>query len=156
MRSKRDPLGVGRRDHAVVVGELAVDHLAHELDVREAEPDLVRENVERQRIVDVGEQLRELEHGLARQDHFLPLIIAGDRDARPGQPMAVGRDRLQRALGDDQQHAVQVVADVLLRHREFGRLQKPAELALRQRKRLHLILADADARVVGGRQAPAD
>ena len=66
--------------------------------------------------------------------------------------MAVGRDRLQRALGDDEQHAVQVVADVLLRHREFGRLEKPAEFALRQRQRLHLILADADARVIGRRQ----
>ena len=55
-------------------------------------------------------------------------------------------------LRDDEQHAVQVVTDVLLRHREFGRLQKSAELALRQRQRLHLILADADARVIGGRQ----
>jgi hypothetical protein len=55
-------------------------------------------------------------------------------------------------LAITEQHAVQVVADVLLRHREFGRLQKAAKFALRQRQRLHLVLADADARVVGRRQ----
>jgi hypothetical protein len=53
-------------------------------------------------------------------------------------------DRLQRSFCDDEEHSVEVVTDVLLRHREFGRLQKAAEFALRQRQRLHLVLADAD------------
>ena len=140
MRGELDPLRVTGGDHAVVVGELAVDDLARELDVGEAEAHLVREDVDRHRIVDVGEQLAELEHGLARQDHLLPLIVAGDGEARPRQAMAVGGDGLQRALVDDEQHAVQVVADVLLRHRELDRFEESAQIALRQRQRLHLVL----------------
>ena len=95
MRGERDPLAVAGGNHAVVVRELAVDHFAHEFDVREAEPDLVREDVEGQRIVGIREQLGQFEHGLARQDHFLPLIVARDRDACPRQPVAVGRNGLQ-------------------------------------------------------------
>jgi hypothetical protein len=66
--------------------------------------------------------------------------------------VAVGRDRLQRPLVDDEQHPVEVVADVLLRHRELDRLQEPAQVLLRQRERLHLVLPLPDARIVGGRQ----
>ena len=77
-------------------------------------------------------------------------VIAGHLDARPRQPMAVGGDRLQRALVDDQQHAVQVVADVLLRHRELDELEQRAQVLLRQRQRLQLLAAQADPRIVGG------
>ena len=78
-----DLLRMAGRDHAVVVGELAVDDLAHELDVGEAEAHLVREDVDRHRVVDVGQELAELEHRLARQDHFLPRVVAGDRRGSP-------------------------------------------------------------------------
>ncbi len=64
--------------------------------------------------------------------------------------MAVGGDGLQRALVGDQQHAVEVVADVLLRHRELGEAEQPLEVALRQRQRLQLVGAEPDARIVGG------
>ncbi len=140
------------RDHAVVVGELAVDDLADELDVGEAEADLRGEDVDGHEVVDLGEQLAELEHRLAREDHLLPLVVAFDREARPRQPVAVGGHGLQRALVGDEQHAVEVVADVLLRHRELGAAQEAAQLALRQRQRLQLVLPEADARIVGRRQ----
>ena len=117
-----------------------------------AEADLVREDVDRHGVVDVGQQLAELEHRLARQDHLLPLVIAGDGETRPSEAMAVGGNRLQRALVDHEQHAVEVIADVLLRHRELDRFQEPAQVALRQRQRLHLVLPLTDARVIGGGQ----
>ena len=49
-------------------------------------------------------------------------------------------------------HAVEVIADVLLRHRELGELDQRAELALRERQRLQLLLPDADARIVARRE----
>jgi hypothetical protein len=61
--------------------------LLDELDVGEREAHLVREHVERDGIVDVGRELAELEHRLARQDDFLSLIVAGDPEARPRQAM---------------------------------------------------------------------
>src|SRR4030095_1610972 len=68
----------------------------------------------------------------------------------PAEPVAVGRDRLQRPLVDHEQHAVQVIANVLLRHRELDRLQESAQVALRKRKRLDLVLPLTDPGVVGG------
>ena len=95
------------------------------------EAHLVREHVERDGIVDVAEELAELEHRLARQDDFLALIVTGDREARPRKAMPIGRDGLQRPAVDDEQHPVEVVPDVLLRHREFDRFQQPPQFALR-------------------------
>ena len=66
--------------------------------------------------------------------------------------MPVGSHSLQRPLVDNEEHAVQVIPDVLLRHREFGELQELAQVALRQRQRLQLFGAKADARIVGGGQ----
>ncbi len=93
--------------------------------------------------------LAELQHRLARQDDFLALVAAVDLETGPRQTVAVGGDRLQRSVVDDEQHAVEVVADVLLRHRELGRLDEAAQVALRQRQLLHLVLPDADPRIVG-------
>jgi hypothetical protein len=103
-------------------------------------------------VVDIGEELAELEHRLARQDHFLALIFAGDPEARHDNRWPTVATRLQRPAIDDEQHSVQVVADVLLRHREFDGFQQPPQVALRERERLHLVLADADARIVRCRQ----
>src|SRR5690349_5054892 len=81
-----DALAVAGGNDPVVVGKLAVDDLRDELDVGEAEARLIREDVDRYRRVAVLEQLLELEHGLARQDHLGARIVAFDRDAGPGQP----------------------------------------------------------------------
>ena len=113
-------------------GNLPSTTLRDQFDVGEAEAHLVGEDVERDRVVGVGEQLAQFQHRLARQDHFLPRVVAVDGNAGPRQPMAVGGDGLQRALVDDQQHAVQVVADVLLRHRELGQFEELAQVLLRQ------------------------
>src|SRR5947199_160941 len=51
-----DHLGMSRRDHPVVIRELAIHDLAHELDVGETEPDLVAENLHGHGILDLAEQ----------------------------------------------------------------------------------------------------
>ena len=72
----------------------------------------------------------ELEHRLARQDHFLA------RDSRRRSPMLAHDSRWPSVatacsvrLVDDEQHAVQVIADVLLRHRELDELEQRAQVA---------------------------
>ena len=62
--------------------------------------------------------------------------------------MPVGRNGLQQLLVDDEQHSVEVVADVLLRHRELGELQQATEVALWQLDRLLPFLRQADSRIV--------
>ena len=44
--------------------------------------------------------------------------------AREGQAVAVGGDHAQRVLVDREEHAVQVVADVLHRHRELHQAER--------------------------------
>lgn len=51
------------------------------------------------------------------------------------------------------QQAVEVVPDVLLRHRERDEAEQRAQLPLRHLHRLLHVLARGDARVVGGRHA---
>ena len=115
----------------VVVRKLAVDYLAHELDSRESEAHLVGEKIDGQLRLAVFEKLAELEHGLARQNDLLLRVISRNGDARVRKTVPVGRHCLQRALVDHQKHAVQVVTDVLLRHRELGELEQSTEIALR-------------------------
>jgi hypothetical protein len=62
----------------------------------------------------------EFEHGLARQDGFGALRSCLGRASEVGrgvgEAVAVGGDHAQLAAVGDQQQAVEVVADVLLRH----------------------------------------
>src|SRR5207253_1969535 len=83
-------LGMAARNDAVVIGKLSVDDLADELDIREPESDLIREHVDRDRRLALLEELAELEHRLARQDHLLTGVAAGNRNARVRQPVPVG------------------------------------------------------------------
>jgi hypothetical protein len=85
---------VAGRDDARVVRELAVDQLG----TSSIAPKLNAAWVARARcslVVAVGEQLGELEHGLARHDHFLARQSAAELHRGVSQPVAVGRDQLQ-------------------------------------------------------------
>ena len=55
----------------------------------------VAESSMRHRLVAFGEQLGELEHGLARHDHFLARQLAAELRCGIGQAVAVGRHQLQ-------------------------------------------------------------
>ncbi|MOA03363.1 hypothetical protein D3C78_1228660 [compost metagenome] len=84
------------------------------------------------RLVRRGEQARQLEDALARHDDLVlvGLLDAGFQRAQR-QAVAIGGDRAEAAGVDLQQHAVEVVAHVLLGHGEAGALDQPAQLALR-------------------------
>src|SRR5438105_2171154 len=125
-------LCVARRNDPVVVRKLSVYDLGYKLDIRETEANLVGHEVDGDFTFAVVEQLAYFEHGLPRKDHFQPRIVSGYGEARERKPVAVGRDGLQRPLVDDQQHSIEVIADVLLRHREFSKSEQPPEVALRK------------------------
>ena len=79
-----------------------------------------------------GEQTCQLEDALARHDHLVAIGVWDVRAERAHrQAMSVGGHGAQHAGVDLQQHAVQVVAHILLGHGETGPLDQPAQLALR-------------------------
>src|SRR3954468_1022376 len=96
----QQPVLVLGRDHARVVRKLAVDELRHQLDRAEAEGGLSRRKLDAQFILAVGEQLRELEHGLTRHDDFLARQVRRELETGERGAMPVGGDQLQAALLD--------------------------------------------------------
>ena len=135
-RSSCELVLVPRRDDAVVVRELAVDHLRDELDrCRSGSAPGSRDarcatssSLSASSLASSSTVLRGRITSCARQ-----LAVDARCEAKAG-----GGRRWRRACSvaavDHQQHAVQVVADVLLRHRELDQAQQPAQRLLRQRE----------------------
>src|SRR6185437_10543146 len=149
---ERDPVLVRGGDHLLVVGELALDDLRDDLDAAEAEAHLVGTDRERDRVVGVGEELDELDHGLVRQDRFDRAMVGAERAAREREPVPIRRDDPQHVPVDREEDAVQVVADVLHRHGELHQAQGVLERFLRQGEGLGRVLRLDHAREIGRRQ----
>src|SRR5450830_96488 len=126
---------VALRDHARVVGELALDQLGDQFDVREAQLDLVGGDVQLDRLVVLFQQALQLDDGLARDDHFLALEGLLGLDLAEGQAVAVGGHGDDVLAVQHQQEAIQVVADVLLGHREVDHVEQVLQRLLRQGER---------------------
>jgi hypothetical protein len=124
---------VGARNHPLVIRKLSVDQLGGKQHAVEPEAGLAAREFDRHGIVAVLEQLGELQDGLAGDDHLLLAQVARGELARcDRKPMPVGRDDAQLARVDHYQQAVQVVPNVLLRHRVLHEREHGFQLALRQ------------------------
>ena len=81
-------------DHALVIGELALDQLGGQADVTQHQPDMVGADPDRRLDLVVAQQAQQFQHTLARHDH-----LAGFRHVDFGrqflerQPVAVGGDQ---------------------------------------------------------------
>src|SRR5690606_28291795 len=106
------------------VGKLALDQLGHEFDVAEAETDLARSNVDADRLVVIAKQTLHFEYGFARHDDIVLVFYAFDRRAAMSQTVAVGGHGAYPARLEHEQQAVQVIADVLLRHGEMHHVEQ--------------------------------
>jgi hypothetical protein len=107
--------------------ELAVNELRCEANFADLDANVIATD----RDLDVAlaiEQALQLEHTLAWQDDLLQIArLAGKLHLTPGQPVPIGCHRAQRLAVGFQQRAVQVVAHVLLCHREVRLIdQAPA------------------------------
>ena len=140
------------RNDPLVVGKLAVDELGDELDGAEAKHHLVAGQHDLQRLVAVGELAPEFGHRLARQDDLGLLVLAFELALGKGEPVAVGGDHAQRVAGDHHEQAVEVVADILLRHRVGDLGELVLEDLLRHANRHALVFGRGQPRIVGGRQ----
>src|SRR5438067_647615 len=81
-----------RRDHLLVIRELALDDLRDDVDIAEGKAHLVRSDRERYRLVAVPQELDQLDHGLARQDRLDRSVVRPQGARCVRQPMAFGRD----------------------------------------------------------------
>ena len=80
----------------------------------------------------VVEQTRQFQNTLARNDHLVAIgLFDAGLHRTHGQAMAIGGDGTQHAAGHFDQHAVEVIAHVLLGHGECAALDELAQLALR-------------------------
>ena len=102
-------------------------------------------------VVDVFQQALQFQNRLARDDHFLAAEGTLDLHRRERQTVAVGGNRHQLLAVDDEQHAVQVITDVLLRHREMDHAEQLPEGLLRNRQARAEVSRLVDGReLVGG------
>ena len=136
---QRDLVAMPRRDHLLVIRELALDDLRDDVDIAEGKAHLVRSDRERYRLVAIAQELDQLDHGLARQDRLDRSVVRPQGARCVRQPMAVGRDDAKRRAVDGEKHPVQVIADVLHRHRELHQAQGVLQGLLRQREHLRRI-----------------
>ena len=98
-------------NHTVVVGELALDQLGHELHAAKGELGLVAGelHLDDGLVVTAGiaEQTLQFQHGLARQNHFLlDGHVHIQRGAGPGQTVTVSGHQAQGVAFGDEQNAV--------------------------------------------------
>src|SRR5688572_9691460 len=143
---------VARGNYACVIRKLAVDQLGDEVDGAEAERGLGGADLNLDRRIAIGEKLAELQHGLARNDDFLARQLRAELERGVSQPMTVGGDKLQHAVLDHHQQAVQIVPDVLLSHRVLHERKHPAQGLLLEFEARRLASGLGQARKILGRQ----
>ena len=123
------------RNHAVVVGKLALDELGDELHAAEAELRLVAGEAHLDGafvcVLLVLQEPLKLEHRLARQDDFLLRNLGVEGGLRERQAVTVGGHEREALAFGHEQDAVEVVADVVHRHREMHLVDEVLERLLR-------------------------
>ena len=99
----------------------------------EFELDLVVGDVELHRLVVVFQQALQFENRFARNDDFLARKFLVGCDLAKRQTVAIGGDGHHVLAIDDEQQAIEVIANVLLRHREVHHIEQVLQCFLRQR-----------------------
>ena len=146
-------LAVGAdRDHRLVVGEAAVDELAGEGDIVALDPDVAAAELQFDVAVAAFEQALQFGHALARHDDLALGAAAGsERGFAQGQAMAVGGHAAQAGFAQVEQQAVQVIAHVLLRHRERGAFDQLLQRGLGTVTRSVASTSSTDGKSLAGR-----
>ncbi len=118
---------------ALVIGKLAFDELAGEFQPVQGQARLIAGQGDIDHgVVFIAEQAAEFEHGLARQNDFAPLHRLFQRGGGQGHAVTVGGHQMHLLPIGHPQHAVEVVADIVLRHGEVGQAEQALEQLLRQ------------------------
>ena len=119
--------------HTLVVGELAVDQLGGEGKFTSGGANVVLTEHDADVAILLSEQTCQLQDTFARHDHLmLAILLDGRLHGTHGQAVAIGGHGAQQAALYFQQHAVEVVAHILLGHGEAGALDQATYLALHQ------------------------
>ena len=113
--------------------------------------DIAAADLQLQRRFAAVQQTHQLNDPFTRHDHRMVGQRLANRHRADRQTVAVGGDGTQLFAFGLKQHAVEVVAHVLMGHRELRRLDQTLQRRLRQRK-LHFALPVVQIRKVAGRQ----
>ncbi|CWT45068.1 Uncharacterised protein [Neisseria meningitidis] len=149
---QHENLVVVQRNHAVEIGEFAVDDLADDGRAVALETHLFVQQLDLNRIVGVVQQFEQFQHRFARQNHFGARQIRINRAGCIGKAVSVGRHKAQLAALNLHQQTVEIIADVLHRHAVLHLRQHGFETLLLQRESRADVLADIHHRKIGGRQ----
>ena len=150
--SNQENFVVIQRNHAIEIGEFPVHHFAHNHRVVAAEAYLIVEQLHRNRLARLIEQLEKLQHGFARQNHFSFGQIGIDGGGRKSQAVAVGGHQAQLIAFHLHQQAVEIIADILHRHAVLHLREHVFKRFLRQRKSGAHVFTDAHQRKIFRRQ----
>src|SRR5690606_8673008 len=131
------------------VGELAFHQFRNEVDLAEAEADLGGRDVDLYSVVRVGQQALHFQHRFARHDDVVTLFNAFNSRATMCQPVTVSCYRLDGARFENEQQAVQVVAEVLLRHGKVHLVEQVLQYFLRHGEGNVPLLGDSQHGVFG-------
>ena len=121
------------RDDRLVVGETTVDQFRRERHATPAQAQMVPSKLKVDRTFTGLEQTLQLKHALAWNDD-----LSTRRDLRrqlgfgQRQAVSIGRHTTQRLVANIEQEAVQVIPDILVRHRERGTRNQVLERRFRQ------------------------
>src|SRR5207253_2454930 len=125
----------GRNDPPIF-RESSIDQLRSEANVADLSTNVVGSDGQLDGSIRSEDPLQ-LQNALARHDDLLlPAVGILQQHLADRQAMPIGRDRSQRLPIRFEEQPVQVVANVLLRHREMRLVDEPAELALLETQRL--------------------
>src|SRR5690606_31466425 len=125
---------VGGGDHAGVVGEFALDQLGDQFDLAKAEANLGGGNINLHHVFAISQQTLHFQHSLAGHDDVVARLNAFHGSTAMRQTVAVGGHGTHGARLEHEQQAVQVIANVLLRHGKVDLIEQVLERFLRQRE----------------------
>src|SRR3990167_3546544 len=143
--------------HTLVVGEFAVDQFRGEGELAGGGANMVLAENDTDAAVLLGEQARQFENTLARHDDLVAFnLLDGGVHGAHGQTVTVGGNGAEDTGLHFQQHAVEVIAHVLLGHGEAGALDQTAQFALHQAESQRTRTFFNGRKIIGGQGGQAE
>ena len=129
-----DLVGITRQN-ALIIGKLAINQLGREGEAVSGGPHVVATDNYRNIPVFIRQQPPELQYTLARENYLGITVCINFRwQCAHGEAVTVGGHNAKLPILYLPEHTVQVITDILLRHRKACTVDQPSQLPLLQRE----------------------